>query len=209
MIIVHGSQIGHDDLLVCIPIKNTNATSNSSSLLDTILNTASTTTPTEGSSTTLNTSSFNLNTFLFDKKPYYSYSGTLPYQPCNSNVNFIVFNIVNCNLDITNKSFSILKNIIQPNTYQVKTDGKLFYNDKGANSVINTNEIYIDCKPTDISEETTQVTVESYTSNPIDFKNVFNSSSFQIILFTFVIFFVILIFYYFLKYSQQGTSSTT
>jgi carbonic anhydrase len=202
MIIVHNSGIGLRELLVCIPIKNTNANTSSSTLLTTIISTASIATPSSGLSTTLNTTEFNLNTFILSNKPFYSYTGTLPYQPCNSNANFVVYSVANGNIDITTDTLSTLTSIITPNVYDVKTGGQLFYNPKGANTNslsgggVGNNEIYIDCQPTGVSDEQEEVVVQSYTTTPITFSSVVNNQYFQIFFFIFVILIIIFGFYF-------------
>lgn len=201
MIIVHNSNIGLRELLVCIPIKNTNANTNSSSLLSSIVSTASVATPSSGLSTTLNTTEFNLNTFLLNATPFYSYTGTLPYQPCNSNANFVVFSVSNGNIDITTDTLNTLTSIITANVYDVKTGGQLFYNPKGANSGISAggtgnNEIYIDCQPTGVSDEQEEVVVQSYTTTPITFNDIITNQYFQIIFFIFIILIIIFGFYF-------------
>jgi len=202
MIIVHTSKLGKQGLLVCIPIKNTNSNTPSSNLLSKIISTASSATPSEGLNTTLNTTDFNLNTFLLgSNKPFFNYNSTLPYQPCNMNINIIVYSIVNGNIDITTDSLNTLQKIITTNVYDVKTGGMLFYNSKGANSTslsTTDNEIYIDCQPTDVSEETTQVVTQSYTIPPINFGDLTNNTYLKIGSFTLLIFLIIIIFYFLL-----------
>lgn len=199
MIIIHSSKLGQPDLLVCIPIKNTNANTDSSNLITTIVNTASSATPSSGLSTTLNTSNFNLNTFILSNKPFYSYTATLPFQPCNSNVNFVVFSIVNGNIDITNSTLNKLQNIVATNNYTTNKGTNLFYNPKGSNnSNLGNNDIYIDCQPTDSSEEQKEVVVEYYTTSPITFDLIKNNVYFKIFSFTFILLLIIFVFYFIL-----------
>jgi hypothetical protein len=96
---------------------------------------------------------------LVPKKPFFSYSGTEPYQPCSENVDYIVFAPLEVSLDMMPETLMKLKSIIMNNSYEVKTGSNLFYNEKGpekdgANAG---GDIYIDCQPVDSSEETTEI----------------------------------------------------
>jgi len=195
IIIVHISSSSPNMLLVCIPIKNTTAQSAASQMLDKIISTASSLTPSEGESTTLSSSGFNLNDFI-PKNGFFSYKGTLPYQPCTSTADYIVYNnLFSSYIDITLDSITKLQNIIKSNTYDVKPNSgvELFYNKHGASSLSNiNNDIYIDCAPVGESEE--MKTVVYSTSSPI----TFNSLSGNIFFMTFImciIFFIIIYFF--------------
>ena len=61
LIVIHNSPSGLKPLLVCIPIKVSNASSVSSNLFRTLLNTMSSSAPSEGESTTVNFDNYNLN----------------------------------------------------------------------------------------------------------------------------------------------------
>uniref|UniRef100_A0A6C0H564 carbonic anhydrase n=1 Tax=viral metagenome TaxID=1070528 RepID=A0A6C0H564_9ZZZZ len=147
IIIIHQSVNGDDlPLLVCIPISVSN--SNNSSSLSSIIQTISNNAPDENNKTTVN--SFSINDWLPSKStPFFTYQATTPYPPCNSSVNFIVYNIpIYINQNIMNK----IKNIIQPNDFQIKNNVDFFINKNGA-ITSNDNEIYIDCKPSWVSDE--------------------------------------------------------
>ena len=158
LIIIHTSNIGAKPLLVCIPIKSNNSSSFSASFFATLVDTVASNAPSSGETTTVNIPKFNLD-LLVPKKPFFSYSGTEPYQPCSENVDYIVFAPLEVSLDMMPETLLKLKSIIMNNSYEVKTGSNLFYNEKGpekdgANAG---GDIYIDCQPVDSSEETTEI----------------------------------------------------
>ena len=150
MIIVHLCA-GQKPLLVCVPIKVSNNITQASELLTQIVDTMSANAPVDGESSQIYLTGFNLTKFV-PKKPYFSYSGTLPYQDCTGNVDYIVFSVNDAAINITSDSLTKMKTFILGNIYDVKKGGELFYNENGPGSA-NGNEIYIDCKPTGADEE--------------------------------------------------------
>lgn len=173
MIIVHTSNTGANNLLVCIPIKLNNSTSVSALFMQALINTVSNNAPSEGGQTSVNIPRFNLNE-LVPHKPFFSYTATLPYQPCNSKVDYVVYDPSNAYLDIMQESLDKLYNIISQNPYDVKTGPNLYFNQKGPGSGgALGNEIYIDCQPVGASEETSQIVTEGtqYTASANDFLN--------------------------------------
>ncbi len=157
LIIIHSSPSGSNPLLVCIPIRSNNSTSVSSLLFQKIIDTMISSAPSNGETTTVNVSRFNLSTIV-PKKPFFSYSATEPYQPCSASVDYIVYSSNEVSLDISADTLSKLKKIIKSNPYDVKKGQNLFYNEKGpgkGNSV--GDDIYIDCQPVNSSKETVDV----------------------------------------------------
>ena len=51
--------------------------------------------------------------FLIPKKPFYSYTGTEPYQPCSEKVNYVVYDASEVYLDIPQNIYDNLKKIAQ------------------------------------------------------------------------------------------------
>ena len=94
----------------------------------------------------------------FPKKPFFSYSGTLPYPPSNGQNDFIVFNKEYA-LTMTQKTFDIFSKMISESNEQIKNvnEAGLFFNNSGpsviTNNVQNDNDIYIECLPTGSSGE--------------------------------------------------------
>lgn len=158
LVIIHYSNSGSAPLLVCIPIRKNNSNSLSATFFKTLVDTMSSSSPSEGEISTINFPKFNLSLFI-PKKPFFSYSATEPYQPCSENVDYIVFNDA---LDITDETLKTLQDFIESNPYDVKTGPNLFYNEKGPNLSGSSNgEIYIDCQPVGQSDELTEVVTYS------------------------------------------------
>lgn len=166
LIVVHNSTSGSKPLLVCVPIQKSNSSSVSAQLFKTIVSTISKSAPTNGDSTSVLTKAFNLSA-LIPKKPYYSYSATEPYQPCATNVDFIVYDLQAGSLDINSDTLQTLQQVISKNAYDIKKGPQLFFNEKGPSRYgsSSSDEIYIDCQPVGASDETKAVVTEDYTSN--------------------------------------------
>ena len=184
MIIIHNSNSGARPLLVCVPIQNNNSTSISAQLFKTIISTVSKSAPTNGDSTTVSTKAFNLSS-LVPRKPFYSYSATEPYQPCSTNVEFVVYDLNSSALDINSDTLQILQQVIAKNAYDIKKGPQLFFNEKGPSRYGSGNDdIYIDCQPVGESDESEAVIVEDYSTgnSTYDTSSILNNPIVQIIL---------------------------
>lgn len=163
LIIIHKSNIGYVSLLVCIPIKSNNSSTISASLFKSLIDSVSSNAPSDGETTNINIDAFNLES-LVPKKPFFSYSGTEPYQPCSEDVDFIVFSPLEFSLDIMPETLTKLKSIIVNNPYNIKSGPNLFFNEKGPISGNGNGEIYIDCQPVGSSVENTEIIMGNNTT---------------------------------------------
>jgi carbonic anhydrase len=160
LVIVHSSNTGANPLLVCIPIKSNNTSSVSAMFFKTLIDTVADHAPAEGEATTVNVPKFNLSS-LVPRKPFFSYSATEPYQPCNGEVEYIVFSPLQTSLDMMPETLTKLQSIIESNPYDVKSGVSLFYNEKGpTRGGGDDGEIYIDCQPVGSSEEQTEIVTD-------------------------------------------------
>lgn len=181
LIIIHTSNTGSKPLLVCIPIKSNNTSSNSALFFKTLIDTMASSAPADGESSTINASQFNLDYFV-PKKPFFSYSGTEPYQPCSSSVEYIVFSPLQTSLDIMPESLTVLQSIISNNSYDVKNGPNLFYNEKGPSTGGSGNgEIYIDCQPVGSTDETTEI-ITNVSGSPYPMRDLLKNSLVQLLL---------------------------
>jgi carbonic anhydrase len=161
LIIVHTSNTGANPLLVCIPIKSNNNSSVGATLFSKIVDTVADSAPANGESTTVNIPRYNL-TALVPKKPFFSYSASEPYQPCSASVEYIVYDLLNSELNIMPDTLTKLQSIIQSNLYDIKEGPNLFFNEKGPSiGGAEGGEIYIDCQPVGSSEETTEIVTDT------------------------------------------------
>jgi carbonic anhydrase len=156
LIILHNGVISQGNLLVCVPIVLGSAsTSNpeSSTLLDLIISEVANTANSAGSSTSVNIPSFSVNKFV-PVTPYFSYTGTLPFSPCNGEYDYVVFSQDNgAFLSITGGAYSSLQQVISANSYSRQPNpGGVFYNKNGPNSGAagggGNGDIYMECLPT-------------------------------------------------------------
>lgn len=197
LIILHASNTGSKPLLVCIPIKSNNTSSQIALFFKTLIDTVSSSAPADGESTTINATQYNLDNFV-PKKPFFSYSATEPYQPCSSSVDFIVFSPLQTSLDIMPETLTVLQSVISKNKYEVTTGPNLFYNERGPSSQgANNGDIYIDCQPVGSTDDTTEIiTSVSGSPYPTSMRDLLKNVYIQLLLGSLL--FIILL--YFVKY---------
>ena len=144
ILIIHGGS--GKNLIVSVPIKVGDKNDKGSEQLSKLIAESVSRAPTDGSSITLSSGDFTLENFIPDKKGFYSYNGTLPYEPCNGGYSYIVYSSEDA-LNISQKVMDSLKKIITNTIVDVKTT-ELFFNKLGANlSAGAGDDIYIDCQP--------------------------------------------------------------
>lgn len=155
MIIVH-SGFG-ENLLLCIPMKASEYLDSNSNTLNIIFENAVKKIINKGDSTSLSSLTWNLNDFVPNKKPLFSYTSTLPYTPCSGSYNYLVWNMNDYTIPIPKKVITLLqgtpktKGLIDKHQYDIKNGIDIFYNEYGAvnsNFVGDDDDIYIECNPT-------------------------------------------------------------
>jgi len=106
----------------------------------------------ENESMTFSSGNFSLDNFIPNRVPYYAYTGSLPFKPCNGEYSYVVFGVENA-LNLSGKQIIKLQKIIEPNIINAKDkENILFLNKEGANArLMNKDQIYIDCQP--VNEE--------------------------------------------------------
>ena len=107
MIIVH-SGFGKN-LLVCIPMKSSDGTGSGASTFSQMLSEASSRIPNTGDATTINALTWSLNDFVPNKKPLWSYTSNLPYNPCTGVYDYIVFSLNDYYVPISAKMVGLLQ----------------------------------------------------------------------------------------------------
>lgn len=171
IIIEHVPVNGGNNLAVCIPFSSSSESSTASSIITEIIQTAATNAPSQGDSTNLNMSNFNLQ-HIIPRKPFYAYSYT--------RTDYIVFGTLEA-IPLSSSTISTLQQIIQPYPIQMPSVD-LFYNSKGPISGVQIGDgLYISCQPTGSSEEETAVTYDKNSSS-VDFSNVLDSPIFKTII---------------------------
>jgi len=183
-IIIHNTYAGANPLLVCIPIKSNNSGEPNSKYLSAIIKTVATNAPTTDEQTTVTISNFNLNAFV-PKKPFFSYTGTEPYQPCNESKNEYIVFATESAIGLSDIILSALKKVITENTYDIKPSPGLFFNQKGPSSNVSSGQIYIDCQPVGESEEEDVIVTDSGSGSSTEMfttENIMENKYFQMFL---------------------------
>jgi carbonic anhydrase len=144
LIIHHVNNYGMN-LLVCVPIQSSNASSASQVLFSKIIPFLS---AKQNEAQTININNYSLNHFV-PASGYYAYKGSLPYQPCSGKYDIVLFDPKNA-INMDTKSISLLKNIIKPIQSHIKEvdTNNYAYNKNGTmeNELMSGDDnIYIDC----------------------------------------------------------------
>lgn len=145
LIISHQNTSQNKELLVCVPIIDS---SSSAGIVDALINQVAIKANSLGGKTSIGVNNFTLSD-LVPMKPYYSYTGTLPYLPCmKDGVNYIVYDQQYA-IEIQSASLKKLKKVIIANSYHThKNPDGFFYNENGPTLGDVDGEIYIECNPT-------------------------------------------------------------
>lgn len=185
LIITHTSDTGSKTLNVCIPFIQSNDSNSASLLMKNVTDGITSGAPTNGNKTSITISEFTLQDIV-PRKPFYSYS-------TSSNNEYIAFDTLHA-VPINSTTLTNLKKIIVANSTIVPT-ASLFYNEKGPNSSLASEGIYISCNPTGSSDETVEVTKAN---NPVinDLATTFNDPIFMNILQLFIALLVFMALYY-------------
>jgi len=159
VIVVHNNVSSQGNLLVCVPILVGGSSSNvdSLSIFDTIISEVSKTANSPGTQTTVNIPTFSIGKFI-PQKPYYSYTGTLPYSPCNGEYDYVVFSKDNnAALSISPTAFSSLQQVITANGSSINNNNNgVFFNKNGPTPLTGSTggDLYMECLPTGSEGET-------------------------------------------------------
>jgi len=202
----HTPILGGGQFSVIIPIVSGNSSMPSSNILTNIINETANLAPKSGNKSVISVENYNLNNIV-PKKPFYSFNVPGPGGGTETIAYGIEYAIM-IDADIIAK----LNSIIKGETYILKaTDmGKIFYNPKGPNSSggssSGNDDIYIDCQPVNVSEETIQMSTENKLSADYQMKSDYNTRAtllkiyynpwFQLLL----LIFTIVLFYYFIQF---------
>ena len=156
MLIIHKGMTSAKPLIISVPIQDVGSVGGAMVDLDAMISAAVTLPASEWSDLStgvpVNLTSFTLNDIV-PEKSFFSYTGRLPFNPpeCNSDVDFVVFNI-NESISLSSNTAGLLnKNITDP-VYPIKeTNNRLYFNKSGATKSLSSSGgdgIYIDCQPT-------------------------------------------------------------
>jgi carbonic anhydrase len=201
LIVVHTNVSAKGNLLVCVPIASgagagaSGAGAGASDIFDTILAEVAKTATSPGKKTTVNIPTFSIDK-LIPIKPYFSYTGTLPYSPCNGEYDYVVFNKDVASLGMSIDAFKVFNKVITANGYSNKNnDNGVFYNKKGPNikSISAKDDIYMECLPTGSEGETlvpaAKTTEQMFSGETI--KDILKNNAFMQVLIGILLIFII------------------
>ena len=189
IVITHAPVNGGNVLFVCIPISETGVTSNATNILSNIVNIVSTTAPTQGESATQGINEFTPND-LIPKFNFYSYT--------SSSYSCICFGLQQA-IYISSANLQLLQQVIQQDTSTQFPSGPALYSSLNIPKILggpSGSDIYIDCQPTNSSDEDTNEVVAQKSSSNSDIGLSLSSITSNPIFLLFVssIIFIIIIF---------------
>ena len=148
---------GGRHLIICIAITTRNGTQpNAASQLATIINHIANIGNSTGEGGTIQGLNFDLNKFMPVGKPFYSYTATLPYQPCTSCTDYVVYDMKDASISLDPDTIGVLNTLIKAIATNIQPMTKKLgyaYTKKGATfGLLSAQEqIYISCNPTGIN----------------------------------------------------------
>lgn len=200
MIVEHVPVTGGNNLNVCIPFVSSSETSTASKIITEIIEKVATNAPSEGDSTNLNISNFNLQNIV-PRKPFFAYS--------SKDTDNIVFGLLEA-IPLRSDTIKTLQQIIKPYLIDIPEE-PLFYNSTGPTAGTKIGDgIYISCQPTGSSKEKIPVKYDKYIAT-IKFSNILNSDILMYIIMVIVLIIVLFgisLFYNFLLRDPPKPSFT-
>jgi carbonic anhydrase len=175
IVIMHTPTAGGSPLVVCIPLSISGTSGQASTIVSEIIDAVIKGAPSQGETTNQGINDFTLNDFI-PMKSFYNYS--------SDNQDFVVFGtegaifISQTDLDSLNTVIKPVDSIVYPSV------SDLFLNSNGPikGEGITSNDIYIDCQPTNSSEEEINQVVGGKADTNYDmgdyFKNLFSNPIF-------------------------------
>ena len=198
LIIEHIPVKGGNTLNVCVPFTSSSESSSASQLITEVITMVASNAPSEGDSTNLNISNFNLQNIV-PRKPFFTY--------IQDTTDWIVFGKIDA-IPLSSSTISTLQQIITP--YQIGTPGSnLYYNSKGPISGIQIGDgIYISCKPTGSSDEKTAVEYDKTpSSTTIDLSSIFKNQIFKTLITIILVIILFIIIFYGISFLYNYISS--
>jgi carbonic anhydrase len=201
LMLVHQPISGGKTLYICIPLSTNGLSGAASNKISEIVDAVSKGAPSQGGNTSQGISDFTLNDFI-PLKEFYSYS--------TSDEDVVSFGMQN-SIYISQTTLTSLQKIITPfNGNAFPSGPSLFLNSKGPTkgTPATSDEIYIDCQPTNSSEEETNEVIDFKTkSNTVyDINTIFSNPIFLLFLFSFIFIVLIMLIYKGLNYLSEGSS---
>ena len=116
---------GGRNLIICIAITTRNGTQpNAASQLATIINHIANIGNSTGEGGTIQGLNFDLNKFMPVGKPFYSYTATLPYQPCTACTDYIVYDMKDASISLDPNTIGVLNTFIKATATNIQPINK-------------------------------------------------------------------------------------
>jgi hypothetical protein len=185
-IITHNPSSGGNPMYVCIPISTNGSSNNATKTITEIVNAVSSGAPSQGETVSQGISDFGLNDFI-PIKEYYNYS--------TDSIDVIAFGIQQAIYISASSLESLQKSIIKNTSTSFLSGSELFLSSgRPVHGAVTGNEIYIDCQPTNESEEQiNQVTeIKSETNYNMNTGNILTNPAFLLFISSLIFIVIIL-----------------
>jgi carbonic anhydrase len=181
---------GGNQLYICIPISTNGTSNNASNILSEIIQAVANGAPSQGGSVSQGINDFTLNDFI-PIREFYNYTSI------DGRTDFIAFGSQNA-VYISQSNLTSLQKVIKPvDGIAFPSGPSLFLNPDGPTKGdgITSDNIYIDCQPTNSSEEETNEVVDLKANTNYDVGTTFTDILFNpiFLMFLFAFVFVIII----------------
>ena len=183
IVIYHTSVDSNYTLVIVIPIIESNNLTDASIFLSNIISGVSSSAPTSGNQTTINLNNFSLNAFV-PKKPFYTFN-------YNEGFNIVAFGLESA-ISLSKTNLTTLASFFTNDrklTDTIPKDQKQIkmYKNTAGPSTEAAGDIYIDCKPVNESEETTNVPTKKVYDYGFTMNDIVNNKTFLAIFVSLVI----------------------
>ena len=172
--ITHSPPNGGNSLTVCVPINTTGSTTEGSKILNEIISAVSNGAPAQGENVSQGISEFTLNDII-------PMTHFLTYENSQNGGTVIAYAIQNA-ISITPNSLTLLQKSISPSSITIPSGPLLFLNPTGPTNGTPSGDIYIDCQPTNTSEEEINMVVDTKSATTYDIGNIFQNQIFILLL---------------------------
>jgi len=181
LVIILNNTSGGRNLLICIPISTLNGTlPTAATNLNNIINYLASAGNSEDEGGTIKGLEIDLNNFI-SQKGYYTYTGTLPWDACESCNDLIVYDTNDTAIGLDNSTITLLRKLISTSNIPVieidNDEIGYAYNQRGAISGFGdgNDKIWINCYPTGsegqvLIEQTNQENINN-NSNSFDWSS--------------------------------------
>lgn len=200
-IISHNPTTGGKTLNLCIPLSTNGTSGAASNKISEIIKSIAKGAPSQGNSASQGISDFTINDFIPMNEFYY----------CSTDDSDVLSFGVQSSIYISQDDLSSLQSLIKPFTggaQMFPSGSKLFVNKTGPKkgTSATSDDIYIDCKPTNYSEELTNEVVATKYDVGLSLSNIMSNPIFLFFLYSIIFIVIIMLVYKGLSYFTGASS---